>query len=121
MKIAHTARRTLDAVQLLLGAGLVASPWFAGYLDERIAAYSAWSAGAAAALVALVALLAQRRWLPWVMGLVGLWTVVAPWALAFQSVPSAVGSHVGFGLALLAAAAADLIVAFAEPKTKQTA
>ena len=121
MKIAHPARRTLDAVQLLLGAGLVASPWFAGYLDERVAAYSAWSAGAAAALVAFVALLAQRRWLPWVMGLVGLWTVAAPWALAFQNATSAVGSHVGFGLALVAAAAADLVVAYTKPKTKQTA
>jgi predicted MFS family arabinose efflux permease len=121
MKIAHPARRTVDAVQLLLGAGLIASPWFAGYIDDQYASYSAWASGAVAALVALAALVAQWKWLPWVMSAIALWTVAAPWALGFQAVQHAMWSHAGIGAALLAAAIADLAAARATPKTKQAA
>lgn len=121
MRIEHPGRRALDAVQLLLGAGLVASPWFAGFTDERFATYSAWASGAVAALVALAALVAQWRWLPWAMGVVALWAIAAPWALSFQAVTHALWSHVGIGIALLAAAAADLAATRATPKTKQAA
>jgi len=121
MKIAHPARRTLDAVQFLLGAGLIASPWFAGFIDEQYATYSAWGAGAAAALVALIAIIAQWRWLPWAMGVAAIWTLAAPWALNFTAVEHAMWSHVGVGAALLVAAIADLAAAHATPKTKQAA
>jgi hypothetical protein len=121
MKIAHPARRTLDAVQFLLGAGLIASPWFAGFTDQHYASYSAWGSGAAAALVALVALIAQWRWLPWAMGAVALWTVAAPWVLSFQAAEHAMWSHAGIGAALLAAALADIAAAHAKPKTGKAA
>jgi predicted MFS family arabinose efflux permease len=121
MRIEHPARRTLDAVQLLLGAGLVASPWFAGFIGEQNATYSAWGSGAAAAIVALAALITQQRWLPWAMGAVALWILSAPWALGFEAVQHAMWSHAGVGAALLAAAVADLAAAHAKPKTNKTA
>ena len=121
MKIAHPTRTFLDSAQLLLGAALIASPWFAGYLDERYGAYNAWAAGAAVVLMTLAMLLAHWRWLPWAVGAVALWTVAAPWVLQFQAATSAVWSHVGIGVALLIAALADLAAARATPKTKQAA
>lgn len=111
----------LDLAQLALGAALVASPWYAGFVSEQIPTYSAWGAGAAAALIALLALTAQWRWLPWLMLLTGLWAMAAPWALDFGAVMSATWSHVTIGAALLMAGIADLVWTREPPKTKQTA
>lgn len=121
MKIAHPARTFFDIAQLLLGAALVASPWFASYLGERYGTYHAWAAGSAVVLIALAMLIAQWRWLPWAIGAVALWTIAAPWALQFEAAMPALWSHVGIGIALLAAAIADLATACATPKTKQAA
>jgi hypothetical protein len=90
---------------LLLAGALGVSPLLLGYLANTTASVSAWaSAVAVAFLAALESAMeedAANEWTDWAIGIAGVWTVVAPWALGFAEMTTAAYTHVFIGLAVL--------------------
>ncbi len=74
----------VDVVNLILGAWLFAAPWLYGFASGA-AGWNAWIMGALIALVAIAALAAFAEWEEWINLVLGLWVLVAPWALASPS------------------------------------
>jgi hypothetical protein len=87
----------VDVVNLIFGAWLFAAPWLYGFASGA-AGWNAWIMGALIALVAIAALAAFAEWEEWINLLLGLWVLVAPWALAFTDNAGATGNHVVVGI-----------------------
>jgi hypothetical protein len=98
----------LNAVNLVLAALLLISPWVVGFRDVQFASWNAWIAGLAMVIVAGAAMIAVQEWEEWVSGALGLWTLIAPWVLGFAHVASALWTHIGVGLAVAILAAVEL-------------
>jgi len=101
-------RNPADVVNILAGLALVLSPWVLGFTTDMAAAWNAWIVGAAVALAALWALVSFHWAEKWVSGALGLWAVVAPWALGFSELTLAAGTHVVLGLVVVISVAATL-------------
>jgi hypothetical protein len=97
----------VDVVNLIFGAWLFASPWVYGFVDG-VAGWNAWIMGALIALVAIAALAAFAEWEEWINLVLGLWVLVAPWALGFTQNTSAMGNHVVVGIVVAVLAAIEL-------------
>jgi len=94
-----------DWINLILAGCLFLSPWVLGFVGEVNPAWNAWIVGAALAVFAVAALTAFAEWEEWVSLALGLWLVVAPWALGFADLANAMWTHVVVG-ALAAAVSA---------------
>ena len=107
-----TKRKTedtaIDTINAVLGVCLALAPWVLGFTDNSSAAWNAWIVGAAMALVAIGALVSFAEWEEWVNLALGLWTVIAPWALGFAGLTYALYAHVIIGLVAAALAAVEL-------------
>jgi hypothetical protein len=101
-------RTAFDAVNIIAGFGLLLSPWYLGYAAETNAAWNAWIVGAAVTLVAIAALFAFHQAEEWANIVLGLWAVIAPWALGFAALASAMWAHVIAGLVVAVLAAVSL-------------
>jgi SPW repeat-containing protein len=86
----------VDVVNLIFGAWLFAAPWLYGFASGA-AGWNAWIMGALIALVAIAALAAFAEWEEWINLVLGLWVLVAPWALAFTENAGATGNRRGGG------------------------
>jgi hypothetical protein len=91
-------RTAFDIASIVAGLSLVLSPWYLGYAAETNAAWNAWIVGAAIALIALVTLFAFHQAEEWINLALGVWAVIAPWALGFATVSTAATVHVIAGL-----------------------
>lgn len=93
-----------DAVNVVLGAWLVLSPWALGFAGEAIPTGNAVIVGIALVAAALGAIFVPRAWEEWTECVLGLWLVVSPWALGFSGQAQAMVSAVATGvvIALLA-------------------
>ncbi len=98
----------LSGWNLLLGASLIAAPWYFGFASELVAAWNAWGLGATVIVLALLALMQTSEWEEYVIAAAGFWACAAPWALGFQEVTAAAWAHVGFGVALIVSAGSEL-------------
>lgn len=98
----------LGGWNLLLGAGLIAAPWYFGFASETVAAWNARLFGAAVIALAVPALMRTSEWEEYAIAAAGLWACAAPWALGFQEATAAAWAHVGFGVALLVSAGSGL-------------
>jgi heme/copper-type cytochrome/quinol oxidase subunit 3 len=98
-------KNLFDVANILVGLGLLLSPWYLGYAAEPNAAPNAWITGSALVLIALAALFAFHQAEDWARLAVGLWTVISPWLLGFADLSNATTVHVLAGLiaAILAA------------------
>ncbi len=81
-------RTAFDVVNIIAGLGLLLSPWYLGYAAETYAAWNAWIVGAAVTLIAVAALYTFHQVEEWTNVALGLWSVIAPWALGFSALPS---------------------------------
>jgi SPW repeat len=72
----------LDIYALLLAAFCFLSPWLFAYVG-RIARIDLWASGALIAAVSIAAIVAFSEWEEWLNLLLGIWLVLAPWALGF--------------------------------------
>lgn len=106
--IALDNRSLLDMVNIAAGVALALSPWYLGYTDQPQASWNAWVVGSAVALIAIVALFAFHQAEEWANGVLGIWTLVSPWALGFMSVTGAAAAHIVAGLVVVALAAGSL-------------
>lgn len=81
-------RNWQDAVTLILGLWLIASPWVLTLAPPDGVATTAltWNfvlSGIAAALLGLAALAYFRPWEEWLDIVLGLWLIASPWLLGF--------------------------------------
>lgn len=101
-------RPVIDIVNVIAGIALVLSPWYLGFAAESHAAWNAWIAGAVIALIAVGALVAFHAYEEWANLVVGLWTLISPWALGFSALAAAMWAHVIVGVIVAALAAGSL-------------
>src|SRR5690606_41212552 len=78
------------------------------YAAGAYAAWHAWVVGAAVTLIAVAALYAFHQVEEWANVALGLWAVIAPWALGFSAVAAAMWAHVIAGLVVAVLAAVSL-------------
>jgi SPW repeat len=84
--IMTTARRWQDWVNLLLGAWLVVSPWALDYAgDAASAAWNAYAVGLAVAGFAGIAVYMPKAWQEGASIVLGIWLILAPWLLGFNT------------------------------------
>lgn len=100
----RTEDTVLNALNVLLGAALLLTPWYLGLDSETAAARNAVLCGIAIAAVAVLALSKTYDWEEYVNLALGLWVAVAPWALGFAESGYPMGAHVVIGLAVAALA-----------------
>jgi hypothetical protein len=101
-------RSAFDIANIVAGLGLLLSPWFLGYADQTAAAWNAWIVGIAIAVIAAAALFAFNRVEEWMNLALGVWAVIAPWALGFAALAVATWVHVIAGLVVAVLAIAGL-------------
>jgi len=75
-----------DWVNLLLGIGILFSPWAVGHGVNGAVRSSYAIVGIAVTIFAIVALAAFRPWEEWVNLVLGAWLLVSPWLLGFSAV-----------------------------------
>jgi SPW repeat len=97
-----------SASQLALGLLLLVAPWAVGFAAEPSAAWPAWVTGALIAVAGAVGLAVESYGAAWANLVLGLWAILAPWALGFATVRPAMWSHVVLGALAALAAAAEL-------------
>ena len=96
-------RHVQDIVNLVLAVCLFVSPWVLGFIGENRAAMNAWIFGAALAALAVAALAAFAEGEEWVTGIVGVWLIIAPWAVGFATNMAAMWTHLVLGVLVVAA------------------
>src|SRR5437868_12989046 len=105
-----------DVINLVLGIGLFATPWFFNFVSAMPANRSAWISGLLIALAAIVALIAFAEWEEWIALAFGLWTMVAPWVLGFVGTnTAATQAHFVIGILVAALAAWELWKVYSPP------
>src|SRR5262249_24295983 len=99
---------TIDVINVIVGICLALAPFVLGFTAEAAAAWNAWIVGAAIALIAIGALVSFAEWEEWANLFLGVWAVIAPWALGFTAIGHATTVHVVAGLIVAVLAALDL-------------
>lgn len=104
-----------DAVSLVLGLGLIVSPWVFGFEGIAAAFWNALIVGAAIVILSLLALRDFHNWEEWLDAAVGAWLVISPWILgivsdrALPGADAATWLFVAIGLLIVAMASWSLI------------
>lgn len=98
--------RWQDMVNIVLGLWLAISPWVLGYAETHT--YATWNAIIAGLVIAgieAIHLDAPSAWEEWTSLVIGLWLIVAPFALGLSTHPNASASTIAVGalVALFAA------------------
>jgi hypothetical protein len=101
-------RRWQDWVSFALGLWLAVSPWLAGYAGHDAATANAAVAGLALALAAHFGFSIDHLSTEWLTLGIGLWLLVAPFALGFEAHHAAAINAVAVG-ALIAALSASAL------------
>jgi hypothetical protein len=101
-------RTALDIVNIVAGLGLFLSPWYLGYAGDAYAAWNAWIVGALVALLAIGALVAFNEYEEWANLVLGLWSIIVPWALGFAALATAMWAHVIAGIVIAVLAASNI-------------
>ncbi|MDO8251791.1 MAG: SPW repeat protein [Rhodoferax sp.] len=110
-----------DAVNAVLGAALILSPWVAGYDGEMVATVNAVVVGLALVATAFGAMLAPKAWEEWTEAILGLWMIMSPWLLAYSHLQMAMYVAVFGGVAVVVLALWTLATdkEFSLPKSMQ--
>lgn len=112
-------RKALFGGQILVGLALAVTPWLFGFVGETVPAWTAWATGTVMALSGVAALAWFAFAASWVALVAGVWSIVAPWLLAFSAQTAAMGSHVAAGALMAIFAAAALWHEYQPRKTAQ--
>jgi uncharacterized membrane protein HdeD (DUF308 family) len=81
--------RWQDWFNLVLGAWLIVAPFIGLGVNHDVAAWNSYASGAVVAVFAIAAIARPHLWEEWLNLIVGLWLIIAPFALHFtvQSAP----------------------------------
>src|SRR5256885_1516128 len=105
-------KRWQDWVMLVLGVWLYLSPFILGYTDYgNSMSVNSFTFGIIVAALALAALSRPQMWEEWVNLVLGLWLIIAPFALGFRYETAATTNHIVVGL-LIAADAISVLIDF---------
>ena len=113
-----TQETALDVVNAVVGVCLALAPWVLGFTADATAAWNAWIVGAAIAFIAVGALVGFSEWEEWANLVLGVWAVIAPWALSFSGTAGAVTAHVIAGLIVAVLAAIELWFVHNQPVSR---
>lgn len=105
-----------DVLNLVIGAGLLISPWLFGFAGETAAAWNAALAGAFIAVLAVAAIAAFDDWEEWLSLAAGAWVAVSPWLLGFTGNAMATRVHAIAGVIVAVVAAVRLWLAHGFPR-----
>ncbi|KAB2658004.1 SPW repeat protein [Brucella tritici] len=109
----HVPNRGLEWASLTLGLALAYCMF--PYIDRPLVAWNAGFVGTIIICCSITAICHYRSWTEWVNFVLGCWTVISPYALGFEALPSATLVHIALGICIAANAAIQLIC---EPGTK---
>ena len=90
--------RWQDWFNLVLGVWLVVAPFVGVGAVNDVAAWNSYAAGAAVAIFALAAIARPQVWEEWVNLVIGLWLILAPFALGFADQPVAMWNQIIVGI-----------------------
>ena len=91
--------RWQDWVNLLLGIWLVIAPWVGiGVGRGNAAAWNSYIFGAAVIIFAVAAMSRSQIWEEWVNLILGLWLILAPFALHFTDQPASMWNQIIVGI-----------------------
>ncbi|WP_101067341.1 SPW repeat protein [Roseovarius salinarum] len=108
-EIVKTAKQYwADALNIILGLALIASPWVLQFASLNAAMGNAIVIGALIALMGLAALVNFRKWEEWLSMVIGLWLIVSPWVLGVAGTAAATWTFVVVGVLAIALAAWSL-------------
>lgn len=111
-------KRWQDWVMLVLGIWLFVSPFILQYADLRgTAALNSYVLGIAVVAFAVAALARPQMWEEWVNLALGIWLIISPFVLGFQSETVALWNHVILGLLI----GGDAVSAMLEDRTGRKA
>lgn len=94
----RTAGRWQDWFNLVLGAWLIVAPFVGIGVTGDVAAWNSYVAGAAVAIFALAAIARPQLWEEWVNLVIGLWLILAPFALGFTDQTAPMWNQIVIGL-----------------------
>lgn len=101
-------RHWQDWADLLLGLGVLLSPWLLGFIDTPVPMWNAILVGAAIMALSAFAIARLEPWEEWLNIVLGLWLIVSSWLLDYGTAHQAVAAHVGLGLVITFMAASEL-------------
>jgi hypothetical protein len=104
-----------DAVNLVIGAVLLVSPWLFGFGGDTTATWNAALSGAFVAALAIAAIAAFDDWEEWLSLAAGAWVAVSPWLLGFSANTTAMRLHLIAGVIVAVVAAVRLWLAHNPP------
>jgi hypothetical protein len=108
-----------DVINLILGAFLFISPWLFAFAPGA-ESWNAWIAGIVIAVLSIAALSAFAEWEEWLNFIVGLWTIVSPWALKFSAHTNAMRVAVIVGVIVAVLAAIEIWMTHQAPRVTST-
>lgn len=100
-----------DWVNVVFGVWLFISPFFGIGIESPAAVWNAYIMGLAIALIALAAVSQPRKWEEWINLIIGVWLIIAPFALDFTYLQGATWNQIIVGLLV----AADAVWAMQMP------
>ncbi|MDM0118098.1 SPW repeat protein [Variovorax sp. J22R133] len=90
-----------DPLNAGLGVWLFLSPWLVGFQDQATPTMNAVAAGILLGAAALGATFVPRAWEEWTEGALGLWMVVSPWVLGFETMRAPMMNALVTGIAVM--------------------
>ncbi len=92
---------TASIISLLIGIWLIISPYILNYSSFGISSSNAVIVGIVVAILALIKLANyEANWAGWINFLLGLWMIIAPFAMGHGSVGTVVSNEVILGIIL---------------------
>ncbi len=96
-----------DVANLILGVFLLISPWIFKFEPGHLT-QNAMITGIVMAVLAIAALAAFAVWEEWLNLIVGLWAIISPWVVGFQTNHTATTVHVIVGVLVAVLAAVEI-------------
>jgi hypothetical protein len=98
---------TASGLDILAGIWLIISPFFLAYANAPRATSNDVILGIIIASLAAVRFFGayEQAWLSWINVLLGIWVLISPWALGYQTVPAPLWNNVILGIIVIILAA----------------
>lgn len=93
-----TKQRWQDWVNLILGTWLFITPFFGMEMTSSTAAWNSYIFGVVVVVLSIWALVRPRAWEEWINLIVGIWLIIAPFALGYTMQTTAMWNSIVVGV-----------------------